>query len=462
MNDLDRRTFVFRSLAAGKAAASAWALNALAAACAGRPDARPRVTASIGDGGYGPLRDVGPELALPAGFSYRVIGVEGSIMSDGHPTPGRHDGMAAFPLANGNIRLIRNHEVDNQPRLGAAIGDPRVAYDQGAGGGTTSLEIHPQTREVVRDFVSLNGTWRNCAGGPTPWGSWLSCEEGFFGEESGFGAPHGYVFEVPVDRQQAEKTEPLVALGRFVHEAVAVDPHTGIIYETEDQFEAGFYRFLPNRPYRPGVPGDLRAGGVLQMLAVDDRPRFDARRRQTVGRPLRVHWVDIDEVDPQGGPEDRSVVFRQGYDQGGARFSRLEGCRAADDGIYFVATDGGDAGFGQVWHYRPTDPDRGLLTLVFESPGQGVLNRPDNVTVSPRGAIILCEDGFGRREYVRGITRDGKVFDIAANLMDESEVAGATFSPDGQTLFFNVMGNRARGDLGMTFAVWGPWQNGAV
>jgi hypothetical protein len=173
-------------------------------------------------------------------------------------------------------------------------------------------------------------------------------------------------------------------------------------------------------------------------------------------------WVDIDEVDPQGGPDERAVIFRQGQARGGARFTRLEGCWYSEGSIYFVATDGGDAGFGQVWQYQPLGADDGVLHLVFESPGQRVLNRPDNITVSPQGAIVLCEDGQGRREYVRGLTPDGRVFDIAANLLNESETAGATFSPDGRTLFFNVMGNRDRGDLAMTFAVWGPWTEGAV
>ncbi len=383
-------------------------------------------------------------------------------MTDGKRTPARHDGMAAFPLPNGNIRLIRNHEVDNAPAMNACIGDPAVSYDIGAGGGTTSLEIDPVTREVVRDFVSLSGTWRNCAGGPTPWGTWLSCEEAFFGYESGFGATHGYVFEVRVDSEEVQRTEPLVAMGRFVHEAVAVDPTTGIVYETEDLFRAGFYRFLPKQPHTATTKGDLRAGGRLQMLAVRDRRQFDARTRPRVGRSMAVTWVDIDEVDPQGGPEDRSVVFEQGFAKGGARFSRLEGCWYGEGNIYFVATDGGEAQFGQIWQYQPSGPDAGVLTLIFESPHQSVLNRPDNVCVSQNGAILVCEDGHASRQYVRGITPDGKIFNIAANVGDESELAGATFSPDGQTLFFNSQGNKEKKTRAKTFAVWGPWHAGAV
>lgn len=463
MSRVNRRVFLKRSAEyAGRAVAGFAALNALAGCATPRRAATTRPEAGLGNGGYGPLREAGDELALPRGFSYRVMGVEGSAMSDGYPTPGRHDGMAAFPLPNGNIRLIRNHEVDNTPRAGAAAGDRSVAYDEGAGGGTVSLEVHPETREVVRDFVSLNGTWRNCAGGPTPWGSWLSCEEAFFGPESGFGALHGYIFEVPVARERAERTEPLVAMGRLVHEAVAVDPATGIVYETEDQPEAGLYRFLPDRPYMNGDPGDLRAGGRLQMLAVRDRPKYDTRTGQRAGRTLPVVWVNIDDPDSHGGPEAHSAGFEQGYAKGGALFRRLEGCWYGDGNIYVVATNGGNAGLGQVWQYHPVGPDAGALILVFESPHRSVLNRPDNICVSPRGVLVLCEDANDRRHYVRGLTPDGQVFDIAANIANDSELAGATFSPDGRTLFFNILGGRTRDALGMTLAVWGPWEQGAV
>lgn len=454
--DIDRRRFLkYTAGLAGQAAVGVSALQALAA-CASMGN---RVYAGLGEGGYGPLRRAGPELALPQGFSYRVIGVEGSVLSDGYVTPGQHDGMAAFALSNGNIRLIRNHEVMNLPRPGAAIGDPETAYDPGAGGGTISLEVEPETREEVRSFVSLHGTWRNCAGGPTPWGSWLSCEEAFFGPESGFGQVHGYVFDVPVALERAVRPEPLTALGRFAHEAVAVDPATGIIYETEDHFRAGFYRFLPNVPYVNGDPGDLRAGGRLQMLAVLRRPRYDTRTRQRVGTELPVTWVDIADHDPQGGPEQVSAVFQQGYATGGTLFSRLEGCWYGEGSVYIVSTSGGNAEMGQVWEYRPGDE---TLTLIFESPSARVLNRPDNVCVSPRGAVLLCEDGAGNRMYLRGLTRDGRIFDLAANLPSSCELAGATFSPDGRTLFFNAYGDERGRQRGMTYAVWGPWEDGAV
>lgn len=462
MSDLDRRQFLkYSADAAGCSLAGFAALHAIMFA-PGRFPPTHRPVARLGDGGYGKLERAGPELALPRGFSYHVLGVEGSDMSDGYPTPGRHDGMCALPLPNGNIRLIRNHEVENTPAPGAAIGNPAAAYDLGAAGGTTSLEIDPATREVVRDFVSLSGTWRNCSGGPTPWGSWLSCEEAFFGPESGFGAFHGYVFEVPAARERTERTEPLTAMGRFVHEAVAVDPRSGIVYETEDHYRAGFYRFLPNAPYLDGRPGDLGAGGRLEMLAVRDAPKYDTSNGQQVGRRLPTTWVDIPNPDPRVGPKEFGAVFEQGHSAGGARFSRLEGCFYAEGRVYIVATDGGDKKLGQVWQYAPTGADEGELTLIFESRSRGTLNRPDNICVSPRGAIILCEDNNQGRQHIRGLTREGKLFDLAANIANKSEFGGATFSPDGQTLFFNVLGDKEKKHSGTTFAMWGPWHEGAV
>jgi secreted PhoX family phosphatase len=472
MRDIDRREFLrYSADAAGRAVVGFAALNAVMFDPSGRRRRRHRPIAGLGDGGYGKLRKAGPELALPEGFSYNVFGVEGSIMSDGYTTPGRHDGMGAFPLSNGKIRLMRNHEVENQPAADAAVGDMATAYDFGAGGGVIALDVDPETRDLVRDFVVLNGTWRNCSGGPTPWGTWLTCEEGFFGPESGFLEYHGYAFEIPITRETCEWTAPLTAMGRFVHEAVAVDPSSGIVYETEDFLDirrsaghkrAGFYRFIPNKPHRDGEVGDLAAGGQLQMLAIHNRPRYDSSRRQVVGRTLPVRWVDIAEPNPLGGPDDHSIVFDEGFARGGARFTRLEGCWWDDGSVYFVATDGGDEELGQVWQFRPTGADEGELSLVFESRNRRVLKRPDNVCVSPRGAIVMCEDADERRQYIRGLTMDGKIFDIAHSQVNRLELAGVTFSPDGQTMFCNTLGDPKRKLPGMTFAIWGPWEIGAV
>lgn len=422
--------------------------------------AAPYRRAGVGEGGYGPLRRMGPELALPAGFAYTVVSTAGRPMSDGNPTPNSFDGMAAFALPNGNIRLIRNHENRDPARAARVKGDAATAYDARGGGGTTSLELRVGpggNPELVRDFISLNGTIVNCAGGPTPWGSWLSCEESTEGRAHGWEQEHGYVFEVPVAAEGPVTPVPLKGMGRFVHEAVAVDPETGIVYETEDRLVAGFYRFIPARP------GALADGGRLQMLAVDGRPNFDTADGQTVGEAMPVVWVDIAQPDPRGAAGDAAAVFAQGFGQGGARFARLEGCWWADGSVYFHATNGGDAKVGQVWRYRPTAPDRGELLLVFESPSAEVLDYPDNLTVSPRGGIVICEDGGGD-QYLRGLTPEGAIFDFGKNLLNRTEFAGACFSPDGRILFVNIMGSTrdAGAELGVTLAIRGPWERGAL
>jgi secreted PhoX family phosphatase len=419
--------------------------------------------AGIGEGGYGPLRAAGPELALPEGFSYSVISRAGQPMADGRPTPNAFDGMATFAMPNGNVRLIRNHENRNPSSTAIPKGDPTKAYDAKAGGGTTSLEVRIDADgscALVRDFVSLSGTIINCAGGPTPWGTWLSCEESTEGVRDGWLKNHGYIFEVPATAESEVSTEPLIAMGRFIHEAVAVDPDSGIVYETEDRLIAGFYRFIPR------TRGVLRDGGALQMLAVRGQPNYDTADGQRVGEALPVSWVDIKNPNPDYTWDDTGAVFAQGFDQGAARFKRLEGCwygGARDKSIYFHATNGGDARCGQVWQYRPTAPDGGELRLVFESPSRDVLDYPDNITVSPRGGIVICEDGADD-QHIRGLTPSGAIFDFARNLLNNDEFAGACFSPDGRVLFLNIMGSTvdAGPSKGVTLAIRGPWERGAL
>ena len=467
MTDQSRRRFLRSTTTLAGAALLAPSLQGLVAcagaAAASRSSGRPSTTprqARPGSGGYGSLRSAGRELALPEGFIYTVLSWTGKPMSDGTPTPCAFDGMAAFPLPNGNIRLVRNHENRDSPATARPKGNPVRAYDPIGGGGTTSLEVRiapDGTPELVRDFVSLSGTIVNCAGGPTPWGTWLSCEETTEGQVNGWGAEHGYIFEVHASAEEERAAQPLKAMGRFVHEAVAVDPTTGIVYETEDRQLSGFYRFLPTRPTA------LAAGGRLQMLAIDGQPNYDAADGQRMGERLPAVWVDIEDADPQGASVDTGAVFSQGFTKGGARFTRLEGCWWGDDGVFFHATDGGDERCGQVWHYRPRGAERGDLTLVFESPSREMLDYPDNITVSPRGGIVICEDGGGT-QFMRGLTRDGRIFDFAENRLNATEFAGACFAPDGRTLFVNIMGSYfdAGQEKGVTVAIRGPWEDGAL
>ena len=458
MPPTDRRRFLLRSATAlGGAALGGHAFAGLAARAA-QAAVGACESAGLGEGGYGPLIPAGRELALPAGFTYRVFGVSGTPMSNGRPTPTAHDGMAAFALPNGNVRLVRNHEIPAVllPLPLTVPGRRALKYDPRGRGGTTSLEVEVRPggeRRLVRDFVSLSGTVMNCAGGPTPWGSWITCEETTAGAAAGLRRSHGYCFEVPAGAETQVRAVPLTAMGRFVHEAVAVDPATSIVYETEDRSSAGFYRFVPAQP------GLLAAGGRLQALAVAGQPNYDMATGQAVGTTVAVEWVDVADPDPPDAEANPSAVFDQAFAAGAARFRRLEGCWSGAGSIFFNSTSGGDAGEGQVWQYRPAAGQDGELTLMFESPGAECLDSPDNLTVSPRGGLLLCEDGQGE-QYLRGLTPDGRIFDFALNLANAREFAGATFSPDGQTLFVNIQGDVVR--RGMTLAIWGPWARGAL
>jgi secreted PhoX family phosphatase len=339
--------------------------------------------------GYGELSPVATEntgekfLALPKGFKYKAFGKQGSIMSDGNKTPPLHDGMASFTIGN-ELRLIRNHEVSNGrvPVKGSAIA--ANAYDETVGGGTTTLVVNPKTRELIRDFVSLSGTLINCAGGRTPWGSWISCEETSLGQSirtdeagkitGGYPKPHGYCYEVFAKANSALPAEPLKAMGRFKHEAAAVDKNTGIVYLTEDADTAGFYRFIPKQKKH------LAKGGVLQMLKIIDHEGFDTSKNLSVGQKFKATWVTIDNPDPIDADHDDSAVYKQGLAKGAASFARLEGAFSNPHGqIYFVSTNGGNSGGGQVWRYEHQHKTQGTLTLVFESPSRDILDMPDNI-----------------------------------------------------------------------------------
>jgi secreted PhoX family phosphatase len=495
---LNRRSFLNRSaLLAGSGVLSATALDRLVThdALARQHGRRPH-----GDG-YGPLARVPDQrgvdvLALPEGFSYVTFGFIGSQMSDGNTTPLALDGMAAFRGAgHGEVRLIRNHEDRNPAGQGSVGGDPAAKYDPQGGGGTSTLVYDEHRRELVSDYISLNGTTVNCAGG-IGFGakSWITGEETVRGPEATAAAElfperHGYIFEVPVSRGPNElaKAKAIRAAGRFAHEAVAVDQRTGIVYETEDPGSgvgAGFYRFVPVDPRK------LTRGGSLQMLAVRGRPQLDMREGQTVGARLHVAWVDIDDPDPSySSISDPDGTFLQGYAMGGALFNRLEGCWYDEGSIFFVSTSGGDVksgdvnsdgyeeGFGQVWEYRP-HRGGGTLTLIYESPGGEELDSPDNLTVTPRGGLILCEDdasgdddahplapGIENVNRLIGLTTDGEAFEFAVNVLNDAELAGACFSPSGHTLFVNIFGRAVSTDdpiEGMTCAITGPWRKGPL
>ncbi len=455
-----------RRFLAGLGAVSAVALSPLAARVAAA-DARGAATAVPG---YGPLQpDPRGILDLPEGFHYRVISRVGQDMDDGFVVPGRPDGMHAFPAAQGRTILLRNHELnpgsgetafrDMERELSSA--ERARIYDAGAGrGGVTTLVVDTASSRVEHQFLTLAGTLRNCSGGATPWGSWISCEEIVIGAgQYGARREHGYNFEVPAAATSLVEPLPLKAMGRFNHEAVAVDGRTGIVYQTEDRDDGLLYRFLPRQR------GRLAAGGRLQALAIRDLPAVNTGNRQdaantfTLGRRLRVAWVDLDDVT---SPNDD--LRHQGRASGAATFVRGEGMSVETDAvgggtcIWFVCTSGGPHGLGQLWCYRPAagegdDAERrqpGTIELGVEPRNIDWLRNGDNLTLAPFGDLLVCEDN-PNAQHVVGITRSGGMYRVAANGRRDSEFAGATFSADGSTLFVNLQ------KPGLTFAVKGPW-----
>ncbi|WP_110988188.1 alkaline phosphatase PhoX [Acaryochloris thomasi] len=386
--------------------------------------------------GYGPLiPDPQGILDLPKGFQYRAFSRTGERMNDGNLVPADHDGMSAFSGPNNTIVLVRNHELSPSETPGAV--GPK--YDSACAGGTTTLTLNAD-RRLLRHHVSLAGTYRNCSGGATPWDSWISCEEDTSTPRSNpiLSRRHGYNFEVPALLTEPVIPEPLVAMGRFYHEAIAVDPSTGIVYQTEDRGDGLLYRFIPHEP------GNLKAGGVLEALKIKEKPQANTKVGFALEQSMAVEWVRIEDPDPA---ED--TVRQEGFAKGAAQFSRGEGLCFDGQDLYVCCTSGGKAGLGQVWRYRPEE-DGGQLTLFVESSGRSQLDYPDNITASSFGDLFVSEDGWGE-QFVRGIQRDGKVYDFARNALNTSEFAGVCFATNPLTMFVNIQ------SPGITLAIWGPF-----
>ena len=444
----DRRRFL---------GATATAFAALAASgCMARGDSAAAPRAEAGDfAGYGPLKpDPAGLLDLPEGFAYRVISRLGDRMDDGGTVPDRADGMGCFDLGpdeNGNpeIALVRNHEL--QPRHDAG-GPIARGYGKRDGvfvpGGTTTIVLDARTLAVKRQFRSLGGTIRNCSGGVTPWGSWLTCEEAptgpgqLYGE--GLEQNHGWVFEVPASARGLVDPVPLKALGRFNHEAACVDPATGIVYETEDRDDSVLYRFIPK------VPGRLAEGGKLQAMVIEglaDTRNWDAAA-MPVGKPHRVSWVDLDNVE---SPADD--LRKQAAAKGAALVARGEGIHMGENAVFVCSTSGGAKQLGQILKLTPGLAGQAdTLELFFESQSAEQFNFGDNLTVAPSGHLIVCEDQYTAivDNHIRGITPDGRAYNLA-RLRQQTELAGACFSPDGKVLFVNAYNPTA------TLAITGPW-----
>ncbi len=419
--------------------------------------------------GYGELiKDPKGIIDLPEGFNYKIISQVGEMMSDGFMLPGQPDGMAAFIGDEDRTIVVRNHEISpGNPNIGPWGGDnallskvdAALLYDAGKGdnpclGGTTTFVFNEKTQTVEKQYLSLTGTIRNCAGGPTPWNSWITCEEAVDKAGDTLLKDHGYNFEVPVSSEMSiVNPKPIKGMGRFNHEAVCVDPKTGIVYQTEDRGDGLIYRYIPN------VKEKLHEGGKLQVLVVKEFKSLDTRNWKTLETPkiavnqkMAVEWMDIDDID---APED-DLRFR-GFEQGAARFARGEGMWFGDNELYFTCTNGGHERQGQVFRYVPgefegtdrEDEAPGNLELFAEPNNTNLINSGDNLTVSPWGDIVICEDN--PNPTIVGITAQGDLYKLAKNVGFESEFAGGTFSPSGKTYFVNIQ------NAGITIAITGPW-----
>ena len=437
---LNRRNFI----GATGAAFSGLLLNG----CTGRSAPLTSAPSSFAD--YGPLvPDPAGMLDLPRGFSYRLLSSLGNAMSDGCTVPDKADGMGCFSLGNDEIVLIRNHELVPADDAGGVLAKGFGTRDGAiVPGGTTSIVLDATTLEVKREFRSLAGTIRNCSGGITPWGSWLTCEEAPTGPGQRFGEGlaenHGWVFEVPANATGLIDAVPLKAMGRFNHEAACVDPRTGIVYLSEDRDDSVLYRFVPT------TPGRLGDGGLLQAMVVEglSDTRNWTSADMAVGARHTVRWIDCDDVEsPNDDLRSRAAA------KGAAVVARGEGIHTGTDEIFVCSTNGGQRKLGQILRLVPGtggEPDQ--IELFFESQSKDQFNYGDNLTVGPNGHLIVCEDQYTEvvDNHLRGITPDGRAYTLG-RLRMQTELAGGCFSPDGKWFFVNAYSPTR------TLAITGPW-----
>ncbi|MBD0425156.1 DUF839 domain-containing protein [Streptomyces sp. TRM S81-3] len=352
--------------------------------------------AQPGTGPYGPLGSPDANgIRLPSGFTSRVIARSGQkVPGTSYTWHNAPDGGACYADGTGWI-YVSNSEINPS-------------------GGASAVKFSA-TGAITSAYRVLSNTRQNCAGGKTPWNTWLSCEE----------VDRGYVYETdPWGVKAAVRRD---AMGRFKHEAAAADPVRRVVYLTEDVTDGCFYRF------RPTTWGDL-SSGTLEVLVAGTA---------TSGP---VTWARV--PDPSGATATRSQV------SGAKRFNGGEGCYYANDTCWFTTK-----GDNRVWQYNAAAQ---TIELAYDdslvTSGTAPLTGVDNVTGSASGDLFVAEDGGNMEICV--ITPDDVITPfLRIDGQSGSEITGPAFSPDGTRLYFSSQrGTTGSSSGGITYEVTGPFR----